>query len=321
MGMQFDEVDGATPAAEEAAVVEEAAPAEAEGAETPAAVEETPEPDIAVDLLADDAPDSMAALDAILEKDGHSSFKVSKEEYDALPISAKQLIHNLRNLSRGKTQTAADERKAAVAAQKAAKAEKTSLEHERAKLYSMFSDPKLAALLKKPEGEVPDPFTEEGVQYRARLAASELMQEFLDQIGAVSDEQLKKIETENAETAHTVKVEAFREWREANPTFEEHKTDVAALLKKVGHTIDYEEAFEIVLARKGVAYKPRAADVRGARRTAQARSTRSKSRDGTIPTAPTKRGTTAKDIQAFYDKNPDAMKADLDDFRRTGTSL
>ena len=118
------EADNTTPAAEEAAPSEEAAPQEAEQL-----TEESGDVTVPLNEKASRKEEAIAKLRAALAAEGdkpeveedpagkltaealENPFSVSKEQFEALPDDAKKLVANLRALTTKRTQQVAEERK------------------------------------------------------------------------------------------------------------------------------------------------------------------------------------------------------------------
>ena len=263
------------------------------------------------DLLGDASPSWMQALDMVLEKNGGDTFKVDREAVDGLPIEAKQLLHNMRKKMLTTTQANADLRKKMETSISELNRLKQDATLERAQVYDIFKHPDIKAMTTPPEGEQPDVYSKEGQEWLARKNFAELFQKFTDGIERVAKENTVKVEEQRKAEQHTSRVQQIKDFAASKPDFAEHYEDIKKMVDEYG--MPAEKAYRYVKLDKGLILD----DVSAARLESQTASVR-----GGVGGRPLLKqrpnGEDARDLMDFYNSNPDAMKADLEKWRRQG---
>lgn len=235
---------------------EVAEPVEAvESVEEPAEEEAAP-PSMTDLIFSDDEekrPTTLKALDTALENDGGKAWSVAPERLGEMPIEAQQVVHNMERAFKAKTRGLADERKAFETERSSLAAEKMRVEEERAKLYQKMVP--LASMFKPPEGEPPDPFTDEGRAYLVDKQLADRMKPFFEALQGISTEG----ETEIAEKleAHRVATEtaALKAHIDSDPEeWAQIRGMVKALVK--GEDLHWKDAVEKALAWRGPKAEP-----------------------------------------------------------------
>ncbi len=230
------EADNTTPAAEEAAPSEEAAPQEAEQL-----TEESGDVTVPLNEKASRKEEAIAKLRAALAAEGdkpeveedpagkltaealENPFSVSKEQFEALPDDAKKLVANLRALTTKRTQQVAEERK--------------RLQAERA---ALTSGKFMEDLKSRSEAEVGfDPFDPDSVQAHIDK-----------QVAASLRQALEPVRQEVELSNRRAQLERFKA---DNPDINqpEVKADVVKLLKS-DESLTLERAYAIVQGNRAL---------------------------------------------------------------------
>ena len=231
---------------------------EAAQAETPAAAEEAPADEsvpgegqdgqaLLDSIFSDSPPDSVAALEAIIEKEG-KDFSVSAAQFAALPLEAKQLITNMRRMTTQKTQGLADERRVFTGREKVLADRERKFEQERAKMHGLFANDAIKDAVKPPEGEAPDIFTEEGQKWRIQQGVAAHLGEFMKAIGTVSEEAKAVVEQQMAGVRQEEQRTELRTWIDTVPDWDEYSDEVADIVEKQG--LHYKDALLLAKARR-----------------------------------------------------------------------
>lgn len=234
----------AAAAAPEAPAVETPAP-ETPAAETPQAA--PPAKGALDELFGDDAPEWLKNLGAV------DAPPVTMKDLEALPIEAKGALAQVR--AYGQQAAAA----AAEAAAKQAEKERELAARERmlarraADPYAFIRNPKVRELIEAEVGEAPaDPYSPEGIQHAAEVAANTRIQAFLAALAAAEQEQRAAAEAAEA-AAKAAEVEAANEAYIAEhlDTFEDPEiySEVARLFNGGKRDLTLQECHELAVAK------------------------------------------------------------------------
>ena len=295
---------------------QEAAPAPEPAAEAQPEEKAPPEEEEKVDLLGDEAPHWLKEFDA-----RDKPFKVSKEQMDALPMEAKQLIHNLRKMALDKTRAAAEERKGLTSREAEYEEKVASLNHDKAKLYEIFQNEELQKLLKPPTGEAPPSYTEEGQQWRAEKYVSEMMSKIVGKMTNLSE--AAHLDYKQAEKQRTVntRVAELKEFSKANPDFRSYKDEIVKY-RKEHPSVSSEDVYYMLKAKSGKLVDPAAKEdpvetIKRARREVRSRLSKTISSDAEYGTLRPPSGLSARQKAEWYRKNPTAANLVMKQIRGT----
>ena len=222
----------------------EAAPS-GETFEQEAAPEPEPEPE--------PAPSSFNALDAELgdlEELEHDGFydKITEEHIKDLPPTARRILHNFRvdrKLAQDKHVEEMESLKAAIEKREQQLSDmERDFSQRQAEFASLVEDPEVQKILSEPEGELPDIFTEEGVEARIQRGIAKGMSAVLQPMKQAADIKAR-------ETNYLDFVDKHPEMRDAS-----FKKDVAGLVRtraENGTPLSTQDAYQVVKARRVMA--------------------------------------------------------------------
>ena len=254
---------------------------------------------------------SFNALDASLgeiEELQHDGFyeKINESHINDLPPTARRILHNLRidrQLQQEKHDTTVQDLKTKIEQRESNLA---GMEREFAKRQAEFAnlieDPEVQKLLSEPDGELPDVFTEEGVEARIQRGIAKGMSAILEPMKNAADVKAR-------ENSYLEFVESHPELKD--PSF---KKDVAGLVRsraEDGIPLSTEDAYQIIKARRVMAQQQarsvqeQRARQQSARRIGRAVSGGNPS-DGKIPPDVMKQGAFA--IANWLKANPEAAR-------------
>ena len=259
----------------------------------------------------DHEPSSFSALDAELgdlEELQHDGFyeKITEDHIKELPTTARRILHNFRvdrRIAQEKHVTEMEELKTAIE-----KREQQLRDMERdfsqrqAEFANLIEDPEVQKLLTEPEGDMPDIFTEEGVEARIQRGIAKGMSAILEPMKNAADVKAR-------ENSYLEFVDQHPEMRD--PSF---KKDVASLVRSRaddGIPLSTQDAYQIVKARRVMAQQQvRAAQEQRARQQSARRIGRAVSggnpSSGEIPPDVKKKGAYA--ISQWLAANPEAAR-------------
>ena len=269
------------------------------------------EPEPAPEPAPQEEHHSFNALDAELgdlEELKHDGFydKVDESHIKDLPPTARRILHNFRvdrKLAQEKHEQEMQDLQAKIEKRENSLSE---MEREFAKRQAEFAnlieDPEVQKLLGEPEGELPDIFTEEGVEARIQRGIARGMSAILEPMKNAADIKAR-------ESNYLEFVDRNPEMRD--PSF---KKDVAGLVRsraENGIPLSTEDAFQIVKARRVMAQQQaRAAQEQRARQQSARRIGRAVSggnpSNGEIPPDVKKQGAFA--IANWLKDNPEAAR-------------
>ena len=173
----------------------EEAPETTETTEPEAQPDAPPERDLTDLIFSDDEKDrpvALRALDTALENEGVKAWSVKPDALAGMPIEAQQAVHNMERAFKTKAREVAEERKSLAAQRQEVEDLRLRAEQERAAALKPLLA--LAAKFEVPTGEPPDPFTDEGMQYRVRAAVADAMAPFFQELAKTSEEDGRLIE-------------------------------------------------------------------------------------------------------------------------------
>ena len=254
---------------------------------------------------------SFNALDSSLgeiEELQHDGFyeKINESHINDLPPTARRILHNLRidrKLQQEKHDTTIQDLKTKIEQRESNLA---GMEREFSKRQSEFAnlieDPEVQKLLSEPDGELPDVFTEEGVEARIQRGIAKGMSAILEPMKNAADVKAR-------ENSYLEFVESHPELKD--PSF---KRDVAGLVRsraEDGIPLSTEDAYQITKARRVMAQQQaRASQEQRARQQSARRIGRAVSggnpSNGKIPPDVMKQGAFA--IANWLKANPEAAR-------------
>ena len=196
---------------------------------------------------------SFSALDNALsdiEELEHDGFydKIDESHLKDLPPTARRILHNFRvdrkqqgekhqaEITNLMTKIEERERQLSTSERDFAK--------RQSEFASLIDDPDIQKLLSEPKGELPDIFTEQGVEARIQRGIAKGMQAILEPMKAAADVKAR-------ETSYLEFVDKHPEMRDA--TF---KKEVAGLVRtrvSSGAPVTTEDAYQLVKARRVMA--------------------------------------------------------------------
>ena len=261
---------------------------------------------------------SFNALDAELgdlEELEHDGFydKVDESHIKDLPPTARRILHNFR-VDRKLAQERHDKELQDIQSKiEEREGSLSNMEREFAKRQSEFAnlieDPEVQKLLSEPDGELPDIFTEEGVEARIQRGIAKGMSAILEPMKNAADMKAR-------ENNYLEFVDTHPEMRDTS-----FKKDVAGLVRtraQDGIPLSTEDAYQIVKARRVMAQqqarvaKEQRARQQSARRIGRAVSGGNPSSGG-LPPEVKKKGAYA--ISQWLAANPEAARKLSQSFR------
>jgi hypothetical protein len=168
------------------------------------------------------------------------------EELEALPMEAKRIIHHLTQQARAKAAEVGSEKANLAGARAALEGRSAQLSAEQTALWKLFGDSKIAEALKPPDGEAPDPFTVEGIQFLVKKHTAEQMKAFVDSVNAASGTYAKAHEDKIAADSYAKESTALDEFMGSHPDFMAHGDRIEALVKN--HGLRFDTAYMLAAA-------------------------------------------------------------------------
>ena len=256
-------------------------------------------------------PSSFNALDAELgdlEELEHDGFydKITEEHIKDLPPTARRILHNFsvdRKLAQDKHVEEMESLKAAIEKREQQLSDmERDFSQRQAEFASLVEDPEVQKILSEPEGELPDIFTEEGVEARIQRGIAKGMSAVLQPMKQAADIKAR-------ETNYLDFVDQHPEMKDTS-----FKKDVAGLVRSranEGIPLSTQDAYQIVKARRVMAQQQaRAAQEQRARQQSARRIGRAVSggnpSSGEIPPDIKKKGAYA--ISQWLAANPEAAR-------------
>jgi len=254
---------------------------------------------------------SFSALDDALsdiEELEHDGFyeKIDESHLKDLPPVARRILHNFRVDRKQQQERHTTEMQNMLA--KIEERERALAQSERdfakrqSEFASLVDDPEVQKLLTEPEGELPDVFTEQGVEARIQRGIAKGMQAVLEPMKAAADVKAR-------ENAYLEFLDKHPEMRDAG-----FKKEVAGLVRQRGDSgipVSTQDAYQLVKARRVMAQQQaRAAQEQRARQQSARRVGRAVSggnpSNGEVPPEVMKQGAPA--ILQWLKANPEAAR-------------
>lgn len=263
-------------------------------------------------------PSSFNALDSELgeiEELQHDGFyeKIDESHIKDLPPTARRILHNFRVDRKLASEKHVSELEALKTKIEERESNLSGMEREFAKRQSEFAnlveDPEVQKLLSEPDGELPDIFTEEGVEARIQRGIAKGMSAILEPMKNAADVKAR-------ESNYLDFVSQRPEMKDAS-----FKKDVAGLVRSranEGVPLSTQDAYQIVKARRVMAQQQaRSAQEQRARQQSARRIGRAVSggnpSSGGIPPEVKKKGAYA--ISQWLAANPEAARKLSQSFR------
>tara|TARA_R100000030_G_scaffold57093_1_gene43010 strand:+ start:6424 stop:7371 length:948 start_codon:yes stop_codon:yes gene_type:complete len=286
-------------------------------------VEAAPAADFEPEPQAEVAPEpvehqSFSALDDALgdiEELKHDGFweKIDANHIRELPPTARRILHNLRvdrKMSQQKHVSEMEELQAAIEQREQRLADmEREFSQRQSEFANLIEDPEVQKLLNEPEGDLPDVFTEEGVEARIQRGIAKGMSAILEPMKNAADVQARE--------------NHYLEFVNKHPEMKDvgFKKDVATLVRsraEDGIPLSTQDAYQIVKARRVMAQQQaRAAQEQRARQQSARRIGRAvhggNPSNGEIPPEIKKQGAHA--IVQWLQANPEAHKKISQSFR------
>jgi len=279
--------------------------------EQEAAPAHEPEPEIAPEPEIPSEPSSFNALDAELgdlEELKHDGFydKITEDHIKDLPPTARRILHNFRIDRKLAEEKHVEQMESLRTKVEQREQNLSNMEREFAKRQAEFAglveDPEIQKLLAEPDGELPDIFTEEGVEARIQRGIAKGMSAILEPMKHAADVKAR-------ESNYLDFVEKHPEMKDSG-----FKKDVATLVRSRaddGIPLSTQDAYQIVKARRVMArqqarqVQEQRARQQSARRIGRAVSGGNPS-SGEIPPEVKKKGAYA--ISQWLAANPEAAR-------------
>ena len=264
-----------------------------EAATTAAQLEEAPE---GFDLLNSDLPE-----DETFELDGFYK-GIKPEHIEKLDPLSKRVIHNLRRDYHNKRQRDAEQARAMDVKhhgkEQAMKDRERALLAQQKAFADLLNDDKLRQVLAKPEAELPDVMSPEGIEARIERAAAQKLSELIQPVQEA--------------TALADRRSSLQDFIDVNPEMkrEGFRNEVAELIrnrKQMGFAISTPDAYEIVKSRQAqvASDKQRARDRQV--RAASARQIGKGASNAASPSGPPK-GARAVEVYEWLKAHPEEAK-------------
>lgn len=226
---------------------------------------------------------------------------------DELPTTAKQIVRDAllaKQRAEARAQIAAKEAEERIAQQRTqVEEQERAFARRQAAFAALVDSPEVRKLLEQPEGELPDPYTPEGMQARIKLETARTVQTFFEPIQREAELRAKEA--------------AYMDFVAAHPEMKDNafKGEVNALLverREAGMAITTPDAYEIIKGRRAAseAQLKRNREIAARRASAEkvGRSSAGASpANEPIPQAVLKRGAAA--VAEYLENNPSAMSA------------
>tara|TARA_R110002020_G_scaffold134824_2_gene301089 strand:- start:19819 stop:20814 length:996 start_codon:yes stop_codon:yes gene_type:complete len=253
-------------------------------------------PDRGFDLLTSDLPeDETFSLDGFYKG-------IKPEHLEKLDPLSKQVIHNLRRDYHNKRQrdsSKARELETTFSDRVQALKDKERALITRQKAFAkLIDDPKLKEVLSKPESELPDLLSPEGIEARIERAAAEKLNQLVKPIAEHSERETRRL--------------ALNDFVESHPEMKDtrFRGEVAELIRQrraSGFALSTPDAYELVRAQRGMEEQQR---LQARQRQVRAASARQigKSKANAAKTSGPPKGARAQEIYAWVKANQEEAK-------------
>lgn len=263
---------------------------------------------VVVNDLDESSFDVLSAELGDIEELKHDAFykDINEDHIKELPTVARRLLHNFRIAYETRKQEFEKEIKAKEDSVSNRTKRLQELERDFARRQAEFTkvieDPTVKQVLDKPESELPDPLTQEGINARIERGVATAIRKVLA--------PMQKVANENQQNS------TYLDFFADNPELKDpaFKSDVAALLeqrKLDGNPVSTQDAFHLIKAQKLIKEnsarmsQERRARAEASRRVSRSSVSGSPGSEG-IPESVKKRGAPA--IVAWLQANPEAAK-------------
>ena len=262
------------------------------------------QPDVAPHASFSALDDALSDIEE-LEHDGFYD-KIDESHLKDLPPVARRILHNFRVDRKQQKDRHRTEMQSLMAKIEERERLLSRSERDFAKRQSEFAslvdDPEVQKLLSEPEGELPDVFTEQGVEARIQRGIAKGMTAILEPMKAAADVKAR-------ENAYLEFLDKHPEMRDAN-----FKKEVASLVRQRGESgvpVSTQDAYQLVKARRVMAQQQaRVAQEQRARQQSARRIGRAVSggnpSNGEVPPEVMKQGAPA--ILQWLQANPEAAR-------------
>tara|TARA_R110000824_G_scaffold261716_1_gene450472 strand:- start:1754 stop:2725 length:972 start_codon:yes stop_codon:yes gene_type:complete len=254
---------------------------------------------------------SFSALDDALsdiEELEHDGFyeKIDESHLKDLPPVARRILHNFRvdrKQQQGRHTTQMQELMTKVEQRERSLSQsERDFAKRQSEFASLVDDPEVQKLLAEPEGQLPDVFTEQGVEARIQRGIAKGMQAVLEPMKAAADVKAR-------ENSYLEFLDGHPEMRDSN-----FKKEVAGLVRQRGDSgipVSTQDAYQLVKARRVMAQQQaRVVEQQRARQQSARRIGRAVSggnpSNGDIPADVKKQGAPA--ILQWLQANPEAAR-------------
>jgi hypothetical protein len=248
------------------------------------------------DLLTSELPaDETFSLDGFYKG-------IKPEHLEKLDPLSKQVIHNLRRDYHNKRQRDSSKARDLEASYQQKLDSLQQRERDFATQQSAFAklveDPKLKEILAKPEAELPDLLTPEGIEARIERAAAEKLNQLVQPIAEHSERETRRMALADFTKAHP-------EMKDAS-----FRGDVAELIRQrrsSGFDISTPDAYELVKAQRAVDERQRLEARQRQVRAASARQI-GKSKANAAKSSGPPKGARAQEVYAWVKANQEEAK-------------
>lgn len=231
--------------------------------------------------------------------------ELTPDHFNELPTVARQVLKDgftaLKGERDGLTAKLAAKDAEIASARQSLEKDRLALARERAAFAALADDPKIKELLAKPESELPDPLTNEGIAARVDRAVAQKWSEYLAPIS-------KEAANKDLEKRYLEFVDSHPEMKD--PGFKKELDAYLTEVNKDGLRIRTPEAFEIVRGRRLEAERTRRATEEARARAESARHVaRSTAASSSPPEIPPEIRRNPVRLAAFLEANPSVARA------------
>ena len=290
------------------------APAAESAPETPTPVPEAApvvEEEVRADVLGDAAPAWMKKFDA-----RGDSWEPQASDLENLSPEAQRVMNAMYRKSQEAAKAFAERESALDTRQRSLEDQTSSVSEERLRLYKLLQNDEVRKGVSPPEGEAPDPFSEEGIAYTVQAEVAKHLQVFWDKM----DEGIKAQQAQHDEAKSAVwrtkRVTELKEFAKNNPDFKKHREQIKEIRTEMKNQISAEDAFRLIKARAGEnVTSPKESNgvdesrSRARKATGRGRSTMAQQKGGPPKDA------TAIQVLQYYREHPEQMDHDYSKFK------
>ena len=262
------------------------------------------------DVLGEDAPEWMKKFDA-----RGDTWEPGADDLKSLSPEAQRVLNAMYRKSQAAAEGYKKREGDLDGRQRSLEDAKSAVAEERLRLYKLLQNKDSRETVAAPDGEAPDPFTPEGMNYMVQQEVAKRMGEYFKSL----DDNIKKeqSEHESVKQARVTKdrVVEIKQFAKKNPDFVKYKTEILEMRKAMNNAITAEDAYILLKAKKGEIGSPiqERSGVDASRKRARASTGRGTSFDKTTKGPP--EGASAVEIMRYYRNNPDQMDKKLTQYR------